>query len=526
MQHVDRDIPMANRLRRLRLQVCVEVAVINIVAGAVLAALYRLSARDAVAVGDRPVEAASTAVIVMVFVAEVAAAAGLMTPLVRWLRNNEGSCAPRRLKIGVIMQPILTTLLHALVWLVGSIVFAFLQAAAIPDSERSFLIVILSTTMANVTISAIIYLRIERAWRPFVPTFFIGDDPTELGLPRMNLLRGRMRSSFILGSVIPLLAISLAVVSRDPRQSDAALDAMVLLIAIGGLLGGGILMRAVRRSVTGPIQVVAESMERVRRGDLDFEVSVDRTDALGRLESGFNAMAGAIRQRRALAELLRRHVGAEVAQAAIASGSAQLGGEIRVVSTLFVDLDGFSTIAEELDPAALVEILNRVFAVVVGAVRTNGGLVNKFQGDAALAIFGAPVADNLHARHAAQAAVDIAQGLEALDIEFGIGLSTGDVFAGNIGAVDRMEYTVIGDAVNVAARLQELTRSANCRVLLSDRMAVELRIEPSELSSALIPMRAVTLRGRSGPTGVLGLDARLWRGDDNGHNLGVDPPIR
>ena len=205
-----------------------------------------------------------------------------------------------------------------------------------------------------------------------------------------------------------------------------------------------------------------------------------------------------MREREHLRDIFGRHVGREVAANA-ALRDVELGGETRVVSVLFVDLVGSTTLATERGPAEVVELLNRFFGVVVEEVDRGHGLVNKFIGDAALAVFGAPNDLPDHADRALVAARTLARRLaeEVPDLSAGIGVSTGEAVAGNVGDESRFEYTVIGDAVNAAARLTELAKDVEGRVLASWDS-----VEAAGEDEARHWQRhdSVTLRGRSSET--------------------------
>jgi class 3 adenylate cyclase len=159
-------------------------------------------------------------------------------------------------------------------------------------------------------------------------------------------------------------------------------------------------------------------------------------------------------------------VGEEVARAALARG-LELGGELRDASVLFVDVIGSTPFASTRDPREVVETLNRFFGIVVEVVTLHGGWVNKFEGDAALCAFGAPAEhpDSATATLAAARELRSRLSLELDALDAAIGVSAGPVVAGNIGAANRYEYTVIGDAVNEAARLTELAKGESSRVL-------------------------------------------------------------
>jgi adenylate cyclase len=219
---------------------------------------------------------------------------------------------------------------------------------------------------------------------------------------------------------------------------------------------------------------------------------------VGLLQGGFNRMVGGLRDRERIRDLFGRHVGVEVARAALAGG-IEMGGEVRDVAVLFVDLVGSTRLAASRPPAEVVALLNGFFAVVVDVVARHGGWVNKFQGDAALAVFGAPVALDGAPDRALAAARELAARLraEVPEVHAGIGVAFGAAVAGNVGERRRYEYTVIGDPVNEAARLSELAKSEPQRVLASS--AIVERAGAAEAARWRLG-GAVTLRGRAEPT--------------------------
>ena len=183
---------------------------------------------------------------------------------------------------------------------------------------------------------------------------------------------------------------------------------------------------------------------------------------------------------RRLQELFGRYVGADVARRALENGT-RMGGHERDVAVLFVDLVGSTSLAAGGRPGEVVGLLNEFFRIVVDVVDRHGGFVNKFQGDAALAVFGAPLDHSDGAGAALAAARELGSDLVgALGCKgFGIGVSAGLVFAGDIGAQGRLEYTVIGDPVNEAARLSELAKADDGHVLASDvALRCALDLEP------------------------------------------------
>jgi adenylate cyclase len=219
---------------------------------------------------------------------------------------------------------------------------------------------------------------------------------------------------------------------------------------------------------------------------------------LGLLQAGFNRMAAGLGDREELRDLFGRHVGEDVARAAQERG-IELGGEELEVAVLFVDVVGSTRLAAERPPQEVVSRLNAFFGVVVEVVEDCGGWINKFEGDAALAVFGAPLPLEDAAGCALKAARTMAERLaaEVDGLRAGIGVSAGEAVAGNIGAESRFEYTVIGDPVNEAARLCELAKETDGRVLASEDALQRARAEEAERWREGEP---VTLRGRSEET--------------------------
>jgi adenylate cyclase len=241
-------------------------------------------------------------------------------------------------------------------------------------------------------------------------------------------------------------------------------------------------------------------MAKVRGGDMDTEVLVFDGTELGLLQSGFNRMVHDVRERERIRDLFGRHVGEDVAEAAM-SRQMELGGEVRHVAVLFIDVVGSTTIATEQPPQEVVKLLNRFFAVVVAEVHEHGGFVNKFEGDALLAIFGAPEDLDDAAGHALAAARAMTARLrqEVPECDAGVGVSAGEAVAGNVGAESRFEYTVIGDPVNEAARLSEHAKTVDGRVVASAR-AVEAA--GAEEAGRWREVDEIQLRGRREPTKI------------------------
>jgi adenylate cyclase len=266
------------------------------------------------------------------------------------------------------------------------------------------------------------------------------------------------------------------------------------------------------KSITKPLRALQAAMARVQQNDLTAQVPVMTNDELGYVSEQFNAMTAGLRQGEMLRNLLNLYVSPEVARAALEHG-AQLGGELVECTVLFSDIRGFTGLSERLSPETLIKLLNRYMSAMVGVVIEQGGIVNKFGGDSLLAVFGTPInpAPDHAARalaaaramHGALATFNAAQAAEGGTVlQIGIGIATGRLVAGNVGGLERLEYTVIGDPVNLAARLQDQTKTLGHDTLMSDATyAAATRQGPVD-AEALPP---VAIRGKREPVLVYAL---------------------
>ena len=293
----------------------------------------------------------------------------------------------------------------------------------------------------------------------------------------------------------PAAALTLA-----PQR--AGLSAVQWAITGLGVAVSLALLTTTVRGFTRPLGEVEDAIRKVESGDLDVEVPVDDGGEIGELQLAVSHMVAGLRERERLSELFGHHVGAEVARHALEHEEA-LGGEVRSASALFVDIIGSSAMAQDRAPQDLVNTLNRFFEAVGKTIGAYGGMINKFHGDGALCVFGAPDHQDDHARRALcaarllrQAILEIAADDPAFDA--GIGLSSGFVVAGNVGAHDRYEYTVLGDPVNEAARLCDASKGRPGRVLAS---AAALEAADDEAAS-WTHAGTVQLRGQNRETAV------------------------
>jgi class 3 adenylate cyclase len=376
-------------------------------------------------------------------------------------------------------------------WFLGAVVMALL-ATGLHASPSQIVGLSGGLVLAGLATAGVTYTIAAAVGRPVSAIALRVYPPTEAVFFTLQM---RMLVSWLLATGTPILGIILILSSPHGRTHiiGAGLFASVVAIVVGAAAA-----IATARSIGDRLRMMVTALERVGRGDLTIEVDVDDSGELGMLERGINDMVAGLRERERIQDLFGQHVGPAVAEEAIRGGISLGGGEERVVVALFVDIMGSTRLTRTTDPADFVAILNRFFDRVVSAVEDNGGLVNKFEGDAALCVFGAPVALDDCATPALRAARRIRDQVEIDgEVQIGIGVALGRVIAGQIGTPSRLEYTVIGDAVNEAARLTELAKRVDGHILASEQTVDCAEHDEQQFWSK---GKVLRLRGRDAPT--------------------------
>ncbi len=350
--------------------------------------------------------------------------------------------------------------------------------------------------LAGVIVCTLLYLLLEGHFRPIYALALVD---AELPEDRRDVLP-RLMLAWLMGSAVPLVAIGLnPLIAPVPLGGDR-----LAWIAVVGAFAGGIVMMIAANSVARPLNRVRSALRRIEQGDLDVHVPIDDLGELGRLAEGVNDLVAGIREREALREAFGRQVGqTDLAELAMSHDEPTATGERREVTVLFVDLRGYTRFSERHSPEDVVSVLNRFFAIVVAVVAREGGWVNKFEGDAALCLFGAPQDEPDHAARALRAATAIPKELDRSEalLRAGIGVASGQVIAGFIGTPERFEYTVIGDVVNVASRLCDLAKDEQAGVLATSA-TFQAAGRPEEWSSA----GRISVRGRREKAEIYRLD--------------------
>jgi len=272
----------------------------------------------------------------------------------------------------------------------------------------------------------------------------------------------------------------IAVLQRPLAEALAPyqrLQAVLIALFSGGVVLTAIVGTLIARSVTRPVLLLASSARKVEEGDYSQRLVIPQADEIGRLAASFNEMVKGLEEKDRVRNLLGKVVSPAIAHELL-SHEIELGGEEREVTVLFSDVRNFTSLSESRTPQELVALLNAYLTRMSGVVEANGGVVDKYVGDAMMALFGAPLRRDDDPARAVRAALGMARSMAELNedlrrdgaapLAIGIGVNTAEVVAGNMGSTTRLNYTVIGDGVNLASRLEGLTKMYGVPILVSE----------------------------------------------------------
>lgn len=416
-------------------------------------------------------------------------------PMLRWV--SAGRVPTDIEKLWLLTIPRWTLVFHAAGWLVAVGVFAGFNGMRYTPEVA--LIIAQVVAIAGVSASALAYLVSERLLRGFAAVALRTGVPERM---RVHTVVTRTMFAWGLGTAAPVAGLVLVgnrLLTDDTiAEVSTVARTIVILTAIAFGVGGMMILLAAR-ATSDPVRQLRVALAQVERGDLGVTLPVYDATEIGLLQSGFNEMAEGLRERERMRDLFDRHVGGDVARAAL-QGGVQLGGEARYGGILFADVIGSTTLATEREPAEVVALLNRFFEIVIDVVHTHGGWINKFEGDAALAVWGIPLPVDDLEEHLLAAARELGARLqtELPEVPAGIGVTAGEMVAGNVGVAERYEYTVIGDPVTEASRLSEVAKKFPSRVVAN---AVLLEAAGPE-AEQWEHQSAVRARGRAAETPI------------------------
>ncbi len=407
----------------------------------------------------------------------------------------------------VIQLPIMVSLLASAGWVIGILAFTAILLTR-PEIPRQFVWDSLIFTWVLAAMALLVcYYTLEFINRRLIMTRISDMIKPEALKGTFNLsIRMRLGIHLLATVGLPLIILARIIFFLDahkPADFDylQKRDLVILIIMIVSI--GVVLTWLQSKFISAPLREMQSATEKIQTGQFATSVSVTSGDEIGTLAADINAMARGLAEREEMRETFGRMVDPSVRDYLMAG--SHLEGELRDITVMFCDLAGFTGFSEKTSPAEVVGFLNRYFELAQNVVSAHGGIINKFIGDAFMAIFNAPVPLEKHAEAAIAAAEEFREKYAALAQEkpgIRLGLHSGEVLAGRIGSEQRQEYTVIGDTVNIAARIEALGKKVGENLLLSEstaRLASEgLRNQPRKIGK-------IMLRGKSSGTVIYAL---------------------
>lgn len=312
------------------------------------------------------------------------------------------------------------------------------------------------------------------------------------------------------------LTVGYCVISFDRSFMGAAyrntLQTILLITAL--MLALGIVVAVlIGRRLSRPVRQLVDGTLEISRGNYQFRFEDCRADELGQLMGSLNTMTEGLSRKKHVEQTFSRHVSPDVASTLMDDTENRLGGSYVEATVLYADISGFTSLSEKLDPESLNRLLNDYFTLIDQVARDHKGHVDKYIGDCAMILFGTPLEDREHGLNGVHCGVEIQRviaefnlkrrDMGMITVDFSVAINSGVMLAGNIGSERRMEYTVIGDAVNLAARLSSLAKGGEILVTreLHDALSLDTLYETG-------PVQTIRLRGKAVPVEIWKVEAR------------------
>ena len=426
-------------------------------------------------------------------------ARGRMRPLLAWARGErgrEGADTAWRSAVELPVEVVTRSLWLPAVFVAFPVSLFVTLHLGLP--WYSELVVFAGAAVAIAYSAVLHFFASEIGLRPVIRDIAMQLPPEFSGKGAGVSLRWKLLGTLPLINVVTGVVVSGLSTNQRHSLQDLGLDVVVALLVSFTLSFE--LTVLVAKSILGPVRDLVASTERVKEGDLAARVPVVSGDEVGQLARSFNEMMTGLQEREALHEAFGSYVDPDVADRVMSEGQ-MIEGEDVELTVVFIDMCGFTAFAERSSARETVARLNDLFGLVVPLLMEHGGHANKFIGDGVMGVFGAPDRLPDHALRAVEAACAVAEAVDERygdELRVGIGINSGLASVGSIGGGGRLEFAVIGDTVNVAARVERLTRETGDTVLLTEATRTLLDGAGPELE----PRGEVPIRGRSDPVPV------------------------
>jgi len=409
----------------------------------------------------------------------------------------------------VLNEPYMILFLDMVIWCLGAFLF---WAAGSPAAGIGIASGMLTVTLAFFWVEHV-------SQHNLVPLFFPEGDLSTVRGVKTGSLRRRFAALIIAVSVVPLAFIHLTIVRFKHMQMMDEMTLLMLVrrmtetIAVESIMFMGIaivLSWLVVQNMKRPVTEIIKVMGHVKKGDFSKKAKVFSTDEIGFAGETLNAMTAGLRERELIKDVFGKYVDSRVRDE-ILSGRVPLDGELKEATILFADLRNFTPLVAVTPPKELIYVLNAYLNEMAEAIKENNGLILQFIGDEVEAVFGAPVYQSDHELASVKTALAMRLRLGQLNkrlegegippIAHGVGIHTGSVLAANIGSADRSAYSLIGDTVNLASRIQGLTKEFKTDILVSETIQ-SLLSDHYDFQ----PMPEIRVKGKLDPIRVFSLN--------------------
>lgn len=434
-----------------------------------------------------------------------------MMPCLVWIFSSVDA-ARDKVKRRIVYMPLALSGIGFMGWMIYTPCYFFgAVLSGLPLANRATAAFLLDKTLTACMSYVLAYYPLELVVRKSLIPYFFPDGNFSICRDAWRpSIRTRLYIMYFSVGVFPVCMLFVMVL-RNSRGGlfNAGLFPLATAMAVCLIIGLFITF-LIARLLYLPLIEMRRAVEKIRSGNLDVKVSVESNDEVGNLGEAINEMAQGFRASEFMKDTFGKIVDPLVRDYLL-DGNVDLGGDVRDASVLFCDIRGFTSISEKMRPERVVDMLNRYFEGLSACIMNENGIVNKYIGDAILALFGAPAPLDNNADAAVAAALRIHSFLPDMNRAFeklgfptlaiGIGIHTGPVLVGNIGSTTRMEYTAIGDTVNIAARVERLCKKYPPNLLITDATAKRLssRFQPVFLTT-------VTLRGKEQPISIYSVE--------------------
>lgn len=447
--------------------------------------------------------------IFLLFTGGLIAAMIYLKPCINYIYGLKGDDTLNIARSRVLGVPIVLSFIGSFCWILYMMAVYFLGATIqnIPIESRTTTLFVLDKILTSGLSFVFSYYSLELISRKIlVPNFFPDGDFSTCCNGFTATIRQRVYILHFSVAIFPMYMVYCILLGMQ-RKGELTANLVPVTITICGLIVvGSLIVQMFSNLMNRPLVEMRQAVMRIQSGDLDARVKVESNDEIGTLGETINSMATGLKEKQFMKDTFGKIVDPAVRDFLL-KGNVELGGKIQSATVLFCDIRGFTSMSEKMRPDLIVELLNTYFNTMNECIISEKGILNKYIGDAIMAIFGAPVTIENHAAAAIRAALKMDAALQKLNKSFaekglptiktGTGIHTGMVLVGNIGSGARMEYTAIGDTVNIASRTEELCKELSSKLLFTEATAEKLT---DEFTPVFIEQKI--LRGRTKPIGI------------------------